>query len=1319
MMTPSPITSQAAPRVNASELAISLRSLPYLADHALQDAIVLPGSFYIDVALRMMADVGSLVRVHRVTFRSPVILTELDRLLKQQVTDVSDGLRSFRFYEAHAADSTGRPAADQFVASLDIEDGPPTSATAESIAFSPDAFRARPHTFIDSERFYRTLRAAGNQYGPRFRNVAAVWRSGDECLGEIRVPRQDAGTTQHVHPALLDSVIQVLAGFVIGHGKTFVLQSIDRIEVPGVSRPETLWVHATRLSGGERHDSGIAGNVRAFDEEGRTYIELFGVAFSFLGSVEAPAHPPLDLRIAANFTAEPVEDSLTFWGDYFGVRTRIEFAPYNQVYQQLLDRASTFSTSSVGFNIVLLELERWASLDGAGTVILNQDRTKRAFGDRARYRLPNGLEIVDLNRYETDYVYKEVFQDECYLRHGISLHDGDTVVDVGANIGLFSLFVMSRCRDARILAFEPSAAVYPLLRANCEAYGDGAHVFNVGVSSERGSAPFTFYEKSSVFSGFHADESDDRQAIAAVMHNMVADGRSTDDPTLVKLVDQLTADRLRSTTYECPLTSVSDIIADNQLDRIHLLKIDAEKSELAILRGIQERDWDKIDQLVIEIHGQRGDEVTEVEQLLRDKGYRCAKEQERLLERSGLFTVYAIREDMRAATPGAHGALARETNRSQALTGRVDEFCDALELLMERTPAPMILALCPHRPGTDAEPVLRDALEHAERRLLTRAARIRHVQTISSQAALRHYPVRDYYDPDASQLGQIPYTTAGYAAIGTSVFRTVFNRTGETHKVIVLDCDNTLWEGACGEDGVNGIRLTKPYCMLQTFIREQVRTGMLLCLCSKNNEADVMEVFDQRSDMVLKREHIVAHRINWESKSANIRSLAAELSVSLDSIIFLDDNPVECAEVRINCPSVLTLQLPPNAEALASFLDHIWPFDHASVTQEDYSRTRMYQENTQRQALASQVSSLNDFIRALELRVQIREPMAEELGRVSQLTLRTNQFNFTTKRRSEGEVQAFLDRANNAGCLIVHASDRFGDYGLIGVVLYDNHPDRYIVDTFLLSCRILGKGVEHRVMAALGSKSRAEGKAFVELRYSPTAKNVPAWDFLRTISRRVPMEAAIAKAEGPRSAFEGGARRSGEWTLPVESLARLEYNADEHALASQHDGSHTVHSDGPPAQVPFDFARVSLSDRFQRIGEHLSDASQLVAAIHEHRVARTTRSVTTTDTLPRNALEAAIADIWKRVLHTAHVGLHENFFDAGGTSLAAVQVIASINRELKTNLSMVSLFECPTITLLAASLSASPATVGGSPTVDDAALRGLQRRRKAITRRSS
>ena len=135
--------------------------------------------------------------------------------------------------------------------------------------------------------------------------------------------------------------------------------------------------------------------------------------------------------------------------------------------------------------------------------------------------MPNGLEIVHLNQYETDYVYKEIFEDQCYLRHGIRLQDGDTVVDIGANIGLFSLFVMSRCKNPTDLRFEPAPVVYDLLKANCDAYGSNVLALNVGVSDKPKTATFTFYEKSSVFSGFYSDEAEDREAIQAVVRNML------------------------------------------------------------------------------------------------------------------------------------------------------------------------------------------------------------------------------------------------------------------------------------------------------------------------------------------------------------------------------------------------------------------------------------------------------------------------------------------------------------------------------------------------------------------------------------------------------------------------------------------------------------------------------------------------------------------------------------------------------------------------------------------------------------------------------
>ena len=244
---------------------------------------------------------------------------------------------------------------------------------------------------------------------------------------------------------------------------------------------------------------------------------------------------------------------------------------------------------------------------------LDKERAEQCFGARPRCVLPNGLEIVHLNQYETDYVYKEIFEDQCYLRHGIRLQDGDTVVDIGANIGLFSLFVMSRCKNPKIYAFEPAPVVYDLLKANCDAYGSNVRALNVGVSDKPKTATFTFYEKSSVFSGFHSDETEDREAIQAVVRNML-NSESVAGESVEEYVNELTADRLRRRTHECQLTSVSDIIRENQIDKIDLLKIDAEKSELDIIKGIEDRDWPKINQIVIEIHDRTREAVKRIEE---------------------------------------------------------------------------------------------------------------------------------------------------------------------------------------------------------------------------------------------------------------------------------------------------------------------------------------------------------------------------------------------------------------------------------------------------------------------------------------------------------------------------------------------------------------------------------------------------------------------------------------------------------------------------------------------------------------------------------
>jgi FkbH-like protein len=286
--------------------------------------------------------------------------------------------------------------------------------------------------------------------------------------------------------------------------------------------------------------------------------------------------------------------------------------------------------------------------------------------------------------------------------------------------------------------------------------------------------------------------------------------------------------------------------------------------------------------------------------------------------------------------------------------------------------------------------------------------------------------------------------------------------------------------------------------VLQEFVVTQHDEGMLICLCSKNNEDDVFEVFRCRTEMPLRREHLTAWRVNWQPKSESIKSLAAELNLGLESFILIDNDPVICLEVQANCPEVLTIQLPVEIERIPRFLQHIWAFDRLQVTDEDRKRTALYQQTGQREHLRNASLNLEDFLSAIELKVRLAQMQPHELARVAQLTQRTNQFNVSAIRRSESEIQT-LCRSGRFECLVAEASDRFGDYGLVGVVIFTTTASNLKVDTFLLSCRAMGRHVEHRMLAKLGAIALERGLEGIEISFRPTAKNQPALDFLESV----------------------------------------------------------------------------------------------------------------------------------------------------------------------------------------------------------------------------
>jgi FkbH-like protein/FkbM family methyltransferase len=1285
-------------REKAGEFLVGLKSIPYLADHCVQDMAVLPGSAYLEmliiVSQRSYKQVPAVIR--GVQFKRAIILTDDDATVIVRLSENVDKSVRCDFYEDDRGNDGSVPS-DPFCSIAGIQLDNTSSSRTEYQDFSVQQFQSSATEQIDSRVFYERLHSRGNQYGPEFQSISQIWLSGTEALGKLTAgAKPTLSAEQNLGPVLLDSFVQLLSCLGDDKGRSFVLSSIEEIRIRRLETSGCLWSHARILQEKKGGDKEFCGDVRVFDSSGEVYLEFVGVHCQYLDRESSKAVSEVknyEICIASTFTADPVEDSLRFWSDYLGISSEIRFAPYGQVLQQLLNPESMFRKNNRGVNIVLLGLEDLNRPSSSLAPVLSSSEAEKVFAEKARYTLPNGMEIAHLNKYETDYLYKEIFLDECYLRHGIVLEEMSTIVDIGANIGLFSLFVSERCRDAKIYAFEPSPMAFSVLKTNCRLYGLSVKAFGLGVSDRKKVGKFTFYKNASVFSGFQASEDEDRQAIRSVVRNMLNEGAGTDTGSFEEYIDEILRGRLESTSIDCQMLSVSDIIETNGIEKIDLLKIDAEKSELDILRGIRDADWPKIRQLVVEVHDRSGQALADAKTLLEGRGFDLAVEEEVRLKGSGLFNIYAKK--------GPAGTEERPTKNSTI--GKLEEnlqlFREALDTYARAVSAPVIVGVCPQSPNVVSHPEKHFIYEHIERRLLAEIGELASVYPISTRSFLRGCPADQYFDSHTEKLGHIPYTPPFFASMGTSLARTIFALTSKPFKVLVLDCDNTLWKGVCGEDGYQGVIVSEPYRRLQELAVAQTESGVLVCLCSKNNADDVLEVFDRRDDMALKRKHLVTWRLNWEPKSANLRSLAAELNVGLDSFIFIDDNPVECADIRSNCPEVLTLKLPSDESKIAEFLANIWALDHLKLSSEDKKRTQMYRESAQRDTLRKKSLTLRDFIDGLKLEVFFFEPKPEQLGRISQLTYRTNQFNFTTIRRSEAEISSLLTNGNYRG-LAIEVRDRFGDYGLVGVVIYEMTAEALKVDTFLLSCRVLGRGIEHRIAAELGRLAGEMNIGQVEIKYVQSGKNQPALEFISSIGSNY--RAALADGQLFR--------------LPAEYLRTIKY---EPPLIEEHQpkSSEGKSEEGRKYSAEGQGDRDGLSEKMQEIAEHLHVGQAVLERIERFRVEQQSHGVPEY-VEPGTSLERELAKIWQNVLGKSQIGLTQNFFETGGTSLRAVQLIAAIKKNLGVSLPLTVLFECPTIALMAAKLSSKESGPSASAGARDAMSRGARRRQAGFPRKT-
>ncbi|MEU5547491.1 ACP S-malonyltransferase [Streptomyces sioyaensis] len=433
----------------------------------------------------------------------------------------------------------------------------------------------------------------------------------------------------------------------------------------------------------------------------------------------------------------------------------------------------------------------------------------------------------------------------------------------------------------------------------------------------------------------------------------------------------------------------------------------------------------------------------------------------------------------------------------EAARATTEEFGRAVERFTSSSRVPLLVCLCPPSPRLTAAKGRRLMYTDLEREVADRLRALPGVHVVTDDTWRGSYAVPDGHDAARDEMAHIPYTPRAFSALGTAVMRAVHAMTRTAFKALVLDCDHTLWAGAVGEDGAEGIRIGAAHRYLQQYAADLSERGILVCLCSKNAEEDVTAVFAAHPGMPLKSSHLAAMRVNWEAKSDNIRSLAGELGIGTDSIVFLDDNPVEIAEVRSRVPEALALTLPADPEQLPAFLDHLWAFDRLAVTEEDRLRTEAYRASGRRKESQRTAISFASFIEGLDLCIDIQEPPAEKLGRLSQLSLRTNQFNLTALRMTEPELGDALTSGHTFWTAEV--SDRFGDYGLVGAVMVHRCADRLMVDNLLLSCRALGRGVEHAILARVGAYAVRSGLDTVEISCLVTERNEPARRFLADI----------------------------------------------------------------------------------------------------------------------------------------------------------------------------------------------------------------------------
>jgi FkbH-like protein len=463
-------------------------------------------------------------------------------------------------------------------------------------------------------------------------------------------------------------------------------------------------------------------------------------------------------------------------------------------------------------------------------------------------------------------------------------------------------------------------------------------------------------------------------------------------------------------------------------------------------------------------------------------------------------TVLLLAQDAYHLAEGVSSKL--DVNQADDLLAeRVNRIADCWRLareafncqIIQQTPLPVhpdVLGLNEHRaPGSRAHFIYR--LNHRLRSMVGQFG----VDLLSLDTRATKDGLSQWHDTGLWYRAKQEVAPAVAPLYGDLVGRLIAAKAGRAFKCLVLDLDNTLWGGVIGDDGIDGIvmgqgsPLGEAYTAFQEYVRELSHRGVILAVSSKNAEALALEPFDKHPEMVLRRQDVASFKANWSDKATNIRLIAADLNIGLDSLVFIDDNPVERAWVRRELPMVAVPEVTDDPSSFIAALSDGGYFESTLITDEDRLRSEQYQGNRQREALKSSAVDMTGYLTDLKMELIWRPFDKIGLQRIVQLINKTNQFNLTTRRCTEGDVLAIM-REPNAFGLQLRLVDRFGDNGIIAVCIgKSSSRDDLVIDTWLMSCRVLGRQVEAATLNLIAAQAKRLGAKRLIGDYIPTAKN--------------------------------------------------------------------------------------------------------------------------------------------------------------------------------------------------------------------------------------